>query len=424
MRSDLRTRSALTQTLGFILSLAFALLVCIACIMVQPRDQTVVEGEQATFTVTTSGAGATTYQWQRSDDGGAVWTAIPGATSASYVTPPTTLADDGALFQVIVTDDDGVATSNAATLTVNMAPPQIVSEPSDLTVLENEPATFSLSATGSGTVTYQWDRSDDAGATWASIAGATNDTYVLASAALGDSGARFRCTVTNEAGSVQSQAATLTVNVNYGGWWELYFDYGTSLDPGMQLEFHHTDSTVEYLDIAMAVTGTNLVGFSGSGLGFDVVALDHDTLEGDLVIGGNPIAVVLLRGTPTGTHAATGDFVLSSTTSSGVVEALGPDVYFVSIDHMGADQTVMLEIEAISAPITPGTLTVGTDVDIGLHVEEMVGGLYTYTGYIAVGGSVTFTAVNTTTVTGTYVIAMASGESITGSFDVPVFVLW
>jgi beta-galactosidase len=43
---------------------------------------------------------------------------ITGATKASYTTPPTTAADNGSLFAVIVSNAAGSVTSNNAILTV------------------------------------------------------------------------------------------------------------------------------------------------------------------------------------------------------------------------------------------------------------------------------------------------------------------
>jgi len=47
---------------------------------------------------------------------------IAGAKKASYMTPPTTLADDGSLFAVTVSNAAGSVTSNSAKLTVTAAP--------------------------------------------------------------------------------------------------------------------------------------------------------------------------------------------------------------------------------------------------------------------------------------------------------------
>jgi hypothetical protein len=49
----------------------------------------------------------------------------------------------------------------------------------------------------------------------------------------------------------------------------------------------------------------------------------------------------------------------------------------------------------------------------------IVDGQYAYSSYVAVGGSITFTTIDSTRVAGTYVIEILLGETITGSFDVP-----
>jgi hypothetical protein len=85
-------------------------------ISTQPADQSVVVGQSATFSVSASGTAPLTYQWER---GG---TAIAGATSSSYTTAATTSADDGALFQVIISNAAGSITSSQAKLTVGAAP--------------------------------------------------------------------------------------------------------------------------------------------------------------------------------------------------------------------------------------------------------------------------------------------------------------
>lgn len=84
-------------------------------ITTQPANQTVTVGQTATFSVSATGTAPLSYQWQKSGTG------ITGATSASYTTPPTTIADSGGQFSVIVSNSSGSVTSNMATLTVNAA---------------------------------------------------------------------------------------------------------------------------------------------------------------------------------------------------------------------------------------------------------------------------------------------------------------
>jgi hypothetical protein len=85
----------------------------------QPSNQTVLVGQTATFSVTATGNPAPTYQWQNA----ATSANITGATSASYTTPATMIADSGSTFQVVVTNPIGSQTSHVATLTVNATGP-------------------------------------------------------------------------------------------------------------------------------------------------------------------------------------------------------------------------------------------------------------------------------------------------------------
>src|SRR5439155_1575908 len=107
------------------------------------------------------------YQWQKTG------VAISGATTATYTTPPTTTADSGVQFTVVVTNAAGSVTSNPATLTVNPAPvpPTITTQPASQTVTAGQTATFSVAATGTATLNYQWRKNGVA------INAATTATY-------------------------------------------------------------------------------------------------------------------------------------------------------------------------------------------------------------------------------------------------------
>lgn len=76
-----------------------------------PQNSTVYQGQTANFTISATGTGTLHYQWK--DDGSNV-----GTDSNSYTTAATVLGDNGAQITCVVTDDNGNATSNAATLTV------------------------------------------------------------------------------------------------------------------------------------------------------------------------------------------------------------------------------------------------------------------------------------------------------------------
>ena len=84
----------------------------------QPTGQTVTEGSAAAFTVTATGSGPFSYQWQETADG-TIWNNISGATSDTYTIPATTTAMSGNQYRVVVSNSQGDVTSDPATLTVN-----------------------------------------------------------------------------------------------------------------------------------------------------------------------------------------------------------------------------------------------------------------------------------------------------------------
>jgi len=89
-----------------------------------PAGVSVQEPATATFTVAATGAPTPTVQWQRSDNGGASWADIPGATTLAYTTAATSAAaDNGGRFRAVLSNSQGSATSQAALLTVTAAPP-------------------------------------------------------------------------------------------------------------------------------------------------------------------------------------------------------------------------------------------------------------------------------------------------------------
>jgi hypothetical protein len=171
-------------------------------ITAQPVSQSVVTGQTATFSVVAAGTGTLTYQWKKSG------TAIGGATASSYTTPATTNSDNGAQFSVVVTDGSGNLTSNSATLTVSASAvaPSITSQPANQAVKAGQTAVFSVTATGTSPITYQWKKNGTA------ISGAVSASYTTPATAASDNNEQFTVTVANSVSNVSSNAATLTVN--------------------------------------------------------------------------------------------------------------------------------------------------------------------------------------------------------------------
>ena len=171
-------------------------------ITAQPANAAVTAGQTASFSVTATGTGTLTYQWEKNSVN------IAGATAASYTTPVTTAADSGSTFSVAVSNSAGSTTSNAASLAVSdPLPPTVATQPQNQTVTEGQAATFSVTAAGAGTITYQWQKDS------VSITGATGASYTTPAATAADSGSTYAVLVGDCAGSVTSSAAVLSVQV-------------------------------------------------------------------------------------------------------------------------------------------------------------------------------------------------------------------
>ena len=168
-------------------------------ITTQPVSLAVSDGQAASFAVTVSGSSPLSYQWQANG------VAIAGATSESYAQPAASLADNGTRYTVTVSNGAGSANSTAATLTVNPIPAAITAAPQPVTVTAGQPASFSVTTTGSAPVALQWTRDG------ADIASATTASLTLAAVTLADNGARFAVRASNAGGSVTSPEALLTV---------------------------------------------------------------------------------------------------------------------------------------------------------------------------------------------------------------------
>src|SRR5207245_4458969 len=103
-----------------------------------------------------------------------------------------TAGDNGSSYQVMVSNSVSSVSSAAATLTVNTGP-AITAQPANQTVNVGQAAVFTVGASGTGPLSYQWQKNTGTG--WAAIAGATGASYTTPVTAAGDSGSSYRVVV-------------------------------------------------------------------------------------------------------------------------------------------------------------------------------------------------------------------------------------
>ena len=187
-------------------------------ITTQPGNSAICDGANTTFSVTATNA--ISYQWQVNNGGG--WTNVTntgiysGATTSTLTLTGATSTNNGFQYRCDVTGATTPnAISNAATLTINVAP-AITSQPVNSIVCSGSSTTFTVGATGPG-LTYQWQINNGGG--WVNLApsgiysGVTSSTLAISAATLPLNTYQYRCIVSGTCSpSVTTIAATLTVN--------------------------------------------------------------------------------------------------------------------------------------------------------------------------------------------------------------------
>jgi pectate lyase len=179
-----------------------------AAIQTEPQDQTVYETQDATFSVVASGTAPLSYQWYYTNN---IDTSrlLSGGTNSSLILTNVQLTDAGG-YWVVVTNVYGSATSSVAQLTV-LQPviPSITVQPQDQTgILPGASATFSVVATGTDPLNYQWYYN-----TSTLLTNATDPSLTITNIQPGNAG-NYSVAVSNFAGGVISSNAFLTVNTS------------------------------------------------------------------------------------------------------------------------------------------------------------------------------------------------------------------
>ncbi len=192
--------------------------IVVASIVKNPVSVTADASQTATFSTEATGSNSFTYQWYSIAPGSSstTGTAIAGATSNVYTTPTLAASNNGTRYYAIATDTCGNALqSTTATLTVlsSNAPPTITGQPQSQDVAVGATPTFSVTATGTPTLTYQWYVIPAGKVAGTAVSGATSASYTLpaSSTTAANSGDSYYAVVTNSYGSAVSQSGKLAV---------------------------------------------------------------------------------------------------------------------------------------------------------------------------------------------------------------------
>lgn len=168
----------------------------------QPTSQTYTSGSSYLYVSVgvLNPVDGQTYQWYKDD------VAISGATGSSYSSGSTVTTASGGRYKVKVTNSVGSTMSAEAVITVinRSTGPTFTTQPSNQTAYTGGSVTFTATATGNSTISYQWRKNGTA------ISGATSSSLTLNNLQSSDAG-NYSVLASNADGSTASAIAQLTV---------------------------------------------------------------------------------------------------------------------------------------------------------------------------------------------------------------------
>jgi hypothetical protein len=345
-------------------------------ITTQPASQTVTAGANVTFTVAASGTAPLSYQWKKSGAN------ISGATSTSLALSGVTSADAGS-YTVQVSNSAGSATSGTATLTVSpvVAAPSITTQPASQTVTAGANVTFTVAASGTAPLGYQWKKNGG------NIAGATSTSLALSGVTSAEAGS-YTVQVSNSAGSVTSGTATLTVS-------PVVVAPSITTQPASQ-----PVTTGDNVTFMVAATGTAPLGYQWKKNGGNIA--------------GATSASLALNGV---TSADAGNYTVQVSNSAGSVTS-GTATLTVNAG------TAVLSIALVS-PTNGASYALGANVDLAAELSDATGvtgvGFFDDTNLCGVVTAAPYSMTTSNLAAGEHVLrAMATDAQGTSALSEPV----
>jgi hypothetical protein len=238
-------------------------------------------------------------------------------------------------FQVTSTDSNNnqVKSGGHKFKTPPPGAPAITTQPANQAVTPGQSAAFSVTATGTAPLSYQWRKNG------ANLSGATASSYTTPATASSDNGAQFTVVVSNSTGSVTSSAATLTVSSG---------TIALSASP-TSLSFGNVNTgTNKTLPVTLTNSGTSNVSISSvsiSGAGFNASGVSNGTTltpgqTATLNVSFAPSGAGSITGSASVASTATGSPTTISLSGSGVTQSASFPYWVMSgLDRVGKTDT-------------------------------------------------------------------------------------
>jgi hypothetical protein len=220
--------------------------------------------------------------------------------------------------------------------------PSITSQPASQAVQLGQSATFTVIATGTPTIVYQWTRNGSA------ITGANGAAYTTPATTSGDDGSTYGVIVTNLAGSVSSSQAVLSINSGSGQLTASTntVDFGNvGVDASSRVSITLTNNGL----FPVHVTGVNI-----SGTGFSTQGVSTG-----LTIGPGQAATLIAIFSPIALGNAAGSIsVLSDAVNANIAISLqGTGGHSVVLSWVPGDSTPVFFYNVYRASVSGGPYT-------------------------------------------------------------------
>jgi predicted transglutaminase-like cysteine proteinase len=389
-------------------------------------------------TVTLS-ANTSYYILSQETQGGDSWYDIDTALQTASIATETSgvYSYDGAAYSLFGSANHSYGPVDF-TYTTGVSQPGITGQPQNVTVGVGGSATFSVSATGGG-LSYQWASAPSGSSTFTPIGGATGSSYTVSGVTMGQTGTQYMCTVSNTAGSVPSNVATMTVVAvppstnyvtstalgtirnNFTGWVGMKVTVGTSpvTVSGLGRIFAPGDTGTHTVKIVTAQTSQDVSGGSVSILmaGGTAGTFVYANLAATVTLSANTSYYIVTQETQGGDSWYDVDTAIQ--TASVAVESTGVYSYdgatyslLGSANHSygPVDFTYTTAVSQPAIANQPQSVTVGVGGSATFSVSA-TGGNLSYQWASAPSGSSTFTAISGATGSSYTVSGVTMGQT-------------
>jgi len=276
--------------------------------------------------------------------------------------------------------------------------PSITTQPQSQSIAAGLTATFSVTATGTAPLAYQWQKNGVA------ISGASSPSYTTPATTASDSGTQFTVVVSNSLGSVTSSAATLNVGTTVVAPSITTQPISQTLTAGQTATFQVGASGTAPLSCQWRKNGTAISGATAASYTTPATTTTDNGAQFTVVVSNTGGSVTSSAATLT-VNAATASLSVSPTSLSfGNIDTNGSSTLGVTLKNSGNSNVTISSVSATGTGFSTSNVSSGTVLTPGQSATLNVTFAPSLTGSVTGGVTVASNATNspaTISMTGT-----------------------